>query len=142
MTENELTSSATHEAWVTADIEVSVPAHPDFFAVIRSMARSASALADLTVSDVEELQIAVDEAATLLLPLVEAQAPAHIRARFEIASGRVCAELRARCVRDVELDTSGMAWIMLTGLDPHVRVIREGQNVSIAIERQRSDPDQ
>ena len=142
MTENELVPTSTYADWGSETIEIDVPAHPDFVATIRSVTRSAAALADLTVSDVEELQIAVDEAAVLLLPLVDSTVTRSLHARVGIAPAKVGVELSTVCRPREEVDTTGMAWIMLTGLDPDVRLTREGDTVSIAMERVRSGSDQ
>jgi histidine kinase-like protein len=51
----------------TNHIVVSGPAHPETLSVLRSVAASVGARADLPYERIEELRIAVDEAATLAL---------------------------------------------------------------------------
>lgn len=121
---------------------VTIPALPEFVTTVRAVTRSASALADLAVNDVEELQIAVDEAATLLLPLIDPSGPRRLDARFVVETGSLRVTLCAVCPPGSAIDRSGMAWIMLTGLDPEVEVRTEGAELSIAIGRQRSDNSQ
>lgn len=121
---------------------IEIPARPEFVATVRAAARSASALADLAVSDVEELQIAVDEAATLLLPLVDPSGTARLDARFTVDEGALGVTLSAECMPDSDIDRAGMAWLMLTGLDPEVEVHAAERVVSISIGRQRSDIEQ
>jgi serine/threonine-protein kinase RsbW len=116
---------------------VTVPAHRDFVASIRALTRSSAALADLTLDDVEELQIAVDEAATLLLPLVD-PAARWLRARFDIAPGRLLTNLSLDCRPGYRLDRSSLAWVMLTAVDPGVAIVEDGSHVTITIERGRS----
>ena len=118
---------------------IEIPARPEFVATVRAATRSASALADLPVSDVEELQIAVDEAATLLLPLVDPAGPARLDARFTVGDGELGVTLSAECLPDSDVDRAGMAWLMLTGLDPEVEVHAAERVVSITIGRQRLD---
>lgn len=135
----------TDRGWTLAPIDVAVPAHRDFVAAIRAVARSSAALADLAVDDVEELQLAVDEAATLLLPLVEPGEDGRLAARFEVAERRVGVRLSAACRPGAEVDTAGLPWIMLLGLDPEVEVTREDHDdpartvLAIAVARTRSD---
>ncbi|GAC1381145.1 MAG: hypothetical protein NVSMB48_08520 [Marmoricola sp.] len=121
---------------------IKIPARPEFVATVRAATRSASALADLPVTDVEELQIAVDEAATLLLPLVDPSGAGHLDARFTVGDGALAVTLSAECVPDSDIDRAGMAWLLLTGLDPEVEVHTAERVVSISIERQRSDIEQ
>lgn len=126
---------------MTESVMVQVPAAPDYVASIRAVTRSACALADLAVDDVEELQIAVDEAATLLIPLVDPAGPDRLETRFAIGPGSLGVTLAVQTAPDVDVDRSGMAWIMLTGLDPDVRVDRDGRQLSITIRRVHSDVD-
>jgi hypothetical protein len=114
-------------------VVLAVPPRPEFFATVRAVARSVSALADLVVSDVEELQIAVGEAALLLARIAAEGEPLEVIAR--IAPGSVSVTLSARCADGAAIDTSGMAWLMLTGLVPDLHVTRENETTSIAIER-------
>jgi len=124
--------------WDVATIKIEVPALPDFVAPLRSATRSASALADLAVDDIEELQIAVDEAATLLLPLVDPRGPRMLEARFQIGDGEVQISLAVYAVAGADVDRTGMAWIMLSALDPSVDVRSESDCVTIVITRVRS----
>jgi serine/threonine-protein kinase RsbW len=50
-----------------ADINVAVPARPDFLHVVRSVTASVAARLDLGYDDIEDLRIAVDEACAQLL---------------------------------------------------------------------------
>jgi serine/threonine-protein kinase RsbW len=48
-------------------VELEVPAHPAYVAVVRTAAAGLAARADLTLDRIEDLRIAVDEACALLL---------------------------------------------------------------------------
>src|SRR5215213_1639624 len=48
-------------------VELDVPAHPAYVAVVRTAAAGLAARADLTLDRIEDLRIAVDEACALLL---------------------------------------------------------------------------
>jgi serine/threonine-protein kinase RsbW len=50
-------------------VHVRVPARPDFVRVLRAVASSVAARGDMSFDAVEEVRIAVDEAATLMLGL-------------------------------------------------------------------------
>ncbi|KAA1419744.1 hypothetical protein FE697_017685 [Mumia zhuanghuii] len=124
-------------SWPPNSTVITVPAHPDFVASIRSVARSAAVLADLSLDDVEELQIGVDEAAALLLPLVDTEGT-WLRARFEIDPGGVVITLDLVARDGARLDRSGLAWMMLTAIDPDVAVTEDGAFVAITIVRRRT----
>lgn len=114
---------------------IRVPAAAEYVASIRAVTRSVCALADLPVDAVEELQIAVDEAATLLLPLVDPSGHGDLASEFTVRAADLSVSLSVETAPDLDVDRSGMAWIMLTGLDPDVRVHRDGSTLSITIGR-------
>jgi serine/threonine-protein kinase RsbW len=101
------------------------------------MTRAAAALADLAVDDVEDLQMAIDEAATVLLPLVAPDGDRRLRATFEVGTSGLSIELRARCRAGERVDRSGLAWMMLTALDAEVDVVESDDEVAIAVGRAR-----
>src|ERR1700712_2011997 len=68
-------------------VEVRVPADVAFVSTLRLTAASLAARCDLTIDDIEDLRLAVDEACALLLP--HASASAHLEARFEVGAGRL-----------------------------------------------------
>ncbi|WP_300682939.1 hypothetical protein [Nocardioides sp.] len=120
------------EGWPAAFSTLTVPAHRDFVATVRGLARSSAVTADLSLDDVEELQIAVDEAATLLLPLVDPQAR-WLRARFDVAPGLLRTTLSLGCRAGARIDRESLAWVMLTAIDPGVVVHEDDGHVSIEI---------
>lgn len=117
---------------------ITVPAHRDFVGAIRALARSSAVLADLCLEDVEELQLAVDEAATLILPLVDPEAT-WLRARFEVGPRRLVTILDLKCRESGQVDRHGLAWVMLTAIDPGVVVHEENGHVSVEIVRGDAD---
>lgn len=120
-------------------VEVTLPADPRLFATIRAVARSAAVLADLTANDVEELQIAVTEAASLLLPLPQGADAPVIKGHFEVAPGFVRVVLSTPNSLGAEIDSSGMPWILLSGLDTGAEVSYADATASIALTRARAD---
>jgi serine/threonine-protein kinase RsbW len=52
-----------------SDVSVRVPARPDFVHVLRSVIASVAARADLSIDDIEDLRLAVDEACAHLLAI-------------------------------------------------------------------------
>jgi serine/threonine-protein kinase RsbW len=121
--------------WPSSGMTLEVPAHQDFVAAIRAMTRSAAVLSDLAIEDVQELQMAVDEAATLLLPLVDPGAGHGLRVHLEVAPAELGITIGACCRAGSAVDQTGLAWIMLSALVPEVEVARDGADIAIAIHR-------
>jgi len=121
--------------WPSSLASAEVPAHPDFVSSIRAMTRAMAVLGDMTLDDLEELQMAVDEAAILLLPLIADDGQPTLRADFAIEDGGLRITLGARCRPDASLDRDGLPWMMLIALDPDVAVTEEDRRISIGIHR-------
>ncbi|WGL50366.1 hypothetical protein P5P86_10340 [Nocardioides sp. BP30] len=129
-------------SWPSSVVTVKVPAHPDFVASIRAMSRSVAVLADLALEDAEELQMAVDESAILLLPLVDDAGSAESRmltATFEVEEGCVGIVMSAPCRPGSAVDRTGMPWMMLTAIDAEVSVSSQGGEAAIKVTRRRED---
>lgn len=118
--------------WPSSRTTVTVPAHPDFVASIRAMTRSMAVLADLALEDAETLQMAVDEAAILLLPIIEPAADT-LNAAFEVEEDCVRVALSGRVADGSDVDRTGLPWMMLSAIDVGVDVHRAGQDLAIAV---------
>lgn len=128
---------ADQQDWPSSEIRVSVPAHPDLVTAIRAMTRSAAALSDLDADDVEDLQIAVAEAAALLLPLVDPAGDRNLSATFRIEPARLGVTVSALCTPGAAVDRGALAWLMLTALDDQATVDEDAGALSITIGRAR-----
>jgi len=116
-----------------------VPAHPDFVASVRAVVRSTAVVADLAMEDVEELQIAVNEAAALLLPLAGSTRGSGLSARLEVEPGRLCVRLWITGAQPgAAVDRGSLAWMMLSTLDPELQVVEAGDERAIEVSRARS----
>lgn len=125
-------------SWPSSSATVKVPAHPDFVASVRAMTRAMAVLADLALEDAEELQMAVDEAAILLLPLRDEQADPYLTVSFAVEDGCVCIVLSAPCRPDAEVDRTGLPWAMLSAIDTEAAVRRSGAELAISVTRRRA----
>jgi len=119
-------------SWPSSSATVTVPAHPDFVASIRAMTRAMAVLADLALEDAEALQMAVDEAAILLLPVIDPEEQA-LRAAFDVVAGSVHVVLSGRASEGSAIDRTGLPWMMLSAIDVGVDVRRDGQDLAIAV---------
>src|SRR3954465_13204951 len=93
-------------------VEIRIPADGVYFSTLRLTAASLAARCDLTIDDIEDLRLAVDEACALLLP--HAGADDSLDARFQLSPGRlaITASVPAKTVEDT--DRSGFAWSVLS----------------------------
>src|SRR6201985_2809781 len=98
----------------TEAVTVTVPADVSFVSTLRLTAASLAARCSLTVDDIEDLRLAVDEACALLLPY--AAAGATIDARFHLEDGRLTVDTSVVSSTDGEPDRSGLGWTVLRAL--------------------------
>ena len=73
-------------------VEVRIPADVVYVSTLRLTAASLAARCDLTIDDIEDLRLAVDEACALLLP--HASQTSTLDARFELHTGRLTVDTR------------------------------------------------
>lgn len=116
-------------------IRIVLPADPRFLATLRVAVRAAAALSDLVADDIEDMQIAVDEAATLLLAVASPLPGQELCAELLVAPTSFRAEVSVQSASGKVIARDGLAWLMLTGLDPEVRVTDDGLVVAIAFGR-------
>jgi len=118
-------------------VEVRVPADGAYVATLRLTSASLAARCDLTIDDIEDLRLAVDEACALLLP--HAQAGSTMQARFQLASGRleVTTTVASPDGSSASPDRSGFAWSVLSALASDVEVMAEGGHLSITVTKRR-----
>src|SRR3978361_1874848 len=91
-----------------------VPADAAYVATLRMTAAGLAARCDLTVDDIEDLRLAVDEACALLLP--HASVSAILDARFEVGVGFLRVHTSVATSEPTEPDRDGFAWTVLGAL--------------------------
>jgi serine/threonine-protein kinase RsbW len=101
-------------------VELRVPADVRFVAALRSLATALGAQCDLTVDEIEDLQIAVDESCALLLPHVQHR-DEWLTARFTLAAGTVdfVASVPAMAAAP---DRTGFPWAVLSAVAERLEV--------------------
>src|SRR4029079_7676474 len=80
------------------EVRLRMPADGAFVSALRTLTAGLAARCDLTIDQIEDLRIAVDEACSLLLP--HGVAPAHLTADFTLEPGAI------RVVASVPADPS------------------------------------
>ncbi len=118
-----------------AVVEIRVPADVAYVSTLRLTAASLAARCDLTVDDIEDLRLAVDEACALLLPLASAASTLDIV--FRLDTGRLAVDASVHTVEAAEPDRSGFAWTVLGALSSSVDVDRHQERLTITISKIR-----
>ena len=122
-------------------VEVRLPAERRFVAALRSLSSSLAAQCDLTVDEIEDLQIAVDEACALLLPHA-LQPGASLTARFGLGAGCLDVVASVPAAPHADPDRTGFSWTVLTALADRLEVTSAEGALTIAITKQRETSDQ
>jgi serine/threonine-protein kinase RsbW len=116
-------------------VEVRVPADVGYVSILRLAAAGLGARCELTIDDIEDLRLAVDEACALLLP--HARPASTLDARFELAHGRLDVQASVTSVKGAQLDRNGFAWTVLAALAASVDVRRDAERLTIALTKHR-----
>ena len=97
-----------------ADVEVTLPAEGAYVSVLRTTTAALAARLDFTLDDVEDLRMAVGEAAALVLAAAEEDS--QLSVRYWLDSNEVRVLIATRCTRQVTVDEDSFAWQVLTTL--------------------------
>lgn len=116
-------------------VEMRIPADVAYVSTLRLTAASLAARCDLTIDDIEDLRLAVDEACALLLP--HAVADSTLDARFELANGRLAVDTTVRTAGAAEPDRDGFAWTVLGALASSVDVNHVDGRLTITVTKLR-----
>ncbi len=118
-------------------VDISVPARGVYVATLRLAATSLAARCDLTVDDIDDLGLAVDEACALLLP--HAEPDTTLSGHFELESGclTVTTAVHAPDADAASPDRDGFAWSLLSALASDVEVAGDGGMLSITVTKRR-----
>jgi serine/threonine-protein kinase RsbW len=118
-------------------VDIRVPASGAYVATLRLTATSLAARCDLTVDDIDDLGLAVDEACALLLPHAEPEST--LAAHFELVAGElaVTASVHSPDASAATPDRSGFAWSVLSALASEVKVAGDGDELSITVTKRR-----
>jgi serine/threonine-protein kinase RsbW len=116
-------------------VDVRVPANGAYVATLRLTAASLGARCDLTIDDIEDLRLAVDEACALLLP--HAVPDSALDARFVLSRGKLEVDAAVTTLDDATPDRDGFAWTVLGALATSVDVSKDGSRLVISVVKTR-----
>ncbi len=99
-------------------IRLTIPADPAFLTVLRATAGAVAARAKLTIDQVDDVRMAVEEAAVLLLdsgqPVTLSADPNATPLALEVSSDGGSA---------ITIEPDSLAWVVLTGMTDKVDVV-------------------
>ena len=117
-------------------VEVRVPARVVFVSTLRRTAASLAAGCELTVDDIEDLRLAVDEACALLLP--HAEGASRLESQFRLGSGSIEVTTSVQTADTAQPDRSGFAWTVLDALASAVDVTQAQGRLAITVTKHRA----
>lgn len=120
-------------------VELRVPASSAFIAVLRSVTAGLAARCDLTLDEIEDLRIAVDEACALLVPV--AAPGAVLSTSFTLAPGELIITVQVTVRAGAELSRSGFGWTVLEALVSGVRTDESADAMTITLTKRRQPAD-
>jgi serine/threonine-protein kinase RsbW len=121
---------------VRDEVQLRFPADGAYVSILRTVTAGVAARSQLTVDEIEDLRIAVDEACALLLP--HARPVAALTATFTLEIGRITFVADVTAEPGAEPDRGGFAWTVLRALADDVTVSTDDDVLSIALTKQRA----
>jgi len=136
-----VSENRSDQASATGTVELTVPADPAYVSVLRAVTASLAARHDLTLDEVDDLRIAVDEACALLLP--HARPASALSAGFGEAGGSLQITVSVQLADGGSdtgpmLDQTSFAWTVLTALTESVTSSSTGGRLQLTLSKRRS----
>lgn len=118
------------------EVQLRFPADSAYVPMLRTVTAGVAARSQLTVDEIEDLRIAVDEACALLLP--HARPAAALTATFTLEIGRIAFVAAVAAAPGADPDRGGFAWTVLRALADDVTVSKDDGKLSIGLTKQRA----
>jgi serine/threonine-protein kinase RsbW len=117
------------------EVELRLPADATFVTLVRAVTTALGARCDLTLDQIDDLHLAVDEACALLLP--HAEEGSMLTARFRLDAGRIEFRASVPAAAGSRPDRSGLSWAVLSALSDELRTSADGHELSVTVVKQR-----
>jgi serine/threonine-protein kinase RsbW len=117
------------------EVEVRLPADATFVSLVRAVTTALGARCDLTLDQIDDLHLAVDEACALLLP--HADVGSTLTARFRLEAGRIEFRASVPSAEGAGPDRSGLSWAVLSALSDDLRTSADGSVLSVTVVKRR-----
>lgn len=113
-----------------------VPARSAYLGLVRTVVASVAAAADFSVDDIEDLRMAADEAAALLMS--GAHPDAVLQVTIDVQDGGLAVTVTAPS-SGVVISTDSFAWTVLSTLADTAEHSTQGDKTTIAVTKRRGD---
>ena len=110
-------------------ISLTIPADPAHLAVLRATVGTIAARAHLTIDQVEDVRLAVEEAASTLLT----GSPEEITTSVEAGSEPLSVVMSATTRTPVVMDPDGFSWTILTAMTDDLSLDTDGETVTLTM---------
>lgn len=107
-------TSTVHGVDARSQVELRLPADGAFASVLRTLTAGLAARLDFTIDDIEDLRIAVSEAAAMVLD--EADDGAELDCRFQLHPGRLTLLISTTSTAPASPDYESFGWQVLATL--------------------------
>src|SRR5262249_31610630 len=112
------------------EVELRLPADPTFVTLVRAVTTALGARCDLTLDQIDDLHLAVDEACALLLP--HAEEGSTLTARFVLDAGRIEFRASVPAAASATPDRSGLSWAQLRAGSDKLRPAAEAERLTVS----------
>ncbi|MEI7058656.1 anti-sigma factor [Nocardioides sp. CCNWLW239] len=112
-------------------VELRLPAEGAYVSVLRTTTAALAARLDFTLEDIEDLRMAVSEAAAICLECASEGADLHIV--FDIGEDTIGVTVTTTCDAEAEIDETSFAWQVLTTLARDVTAVPAGDQLKISL---------
>ena len=116
-------------------VEIRVPADGAYVATLRLSAASLATRCDLTVDEIEDLRLAVDEACALLL--AHSGPDDVLEAVFTMATGELTVTASVPAAEGRSVERGGFGWTVLGALATTVDVSHDSGRLAITVTKRR-----
>jgi len=120
-----------------AEVVLTVPADSVFLSVVRTATAGLAARLDLTLDDIEDLRIAVDEACSLLLK--QARADASVTVAYTLTEGLLSIQATVACDGPELPSRDDFSWTVLAALTNNLDMWVDGSDLIVSLDRARYD---
>ncbi|GGR71889.1 serine/threonine-protein kinase RsbW [Nocardioides luteus] len=112
-------------------VEMRLPAEGAYVSVLRTTTAALAARLDFTLEDIEDLRMAVSEAAALCLEC--AAENAELEVVFDLGEDTVGVTVTTTCDTEAVIDRASFAWQVLTTLARGVTATPDGDRLRISL---------
>ena len=118
------------------EVTVRIPALRRYVAALRSLTTALAVQCDLTLDDIEDVQMSIDESCALVLPHVDRSRP-WLDVTFHLVDASFVAQVEVATTTLVSIDRDSLSWTVLAALCDDVTVSMDGRSLTISFSKSR-----